>query len=351
MPKRVLLIGSQPERMTRLRRTFASLRNLGVDVQVMRPYRKPEGRPRILKGVVRYLVLLCQVAVSRADVYHFFNVPDIIGLPLLLKRGTLIYDVRSPWFSSIRESLGSSLLSCLGGIIEWIITRGADVVVAANYPIAHRAHRWGARRITMVPNYPPPDFGPKRDRATMRRILGFDSEQVVLYLGKISRIEGSELLKHIILRTCTELQGVRFLVVGDGPEKHSLESFIERHQLLNRVLMTGWIRHEEVADYIAAADICLLPRKWDSFSPYTAPENITKAAEYLAVGRPVIAPKMGGFATAQFPVIPADPAEMADALVQFLRNPRKLGDFKRPSWTESHRRLASIYGKLSVLAR
>lgn len=335
--------------MTRLKRTFASLKNLGVNVRVMRPYRKPDGKPRIIKGVVRYLVLLVQVAISKADVYHFFNVPDVIGLPLLLKRGKVIYDVRSPWFSSIKESLGNSTLSRIGGLIERIMTRGADIILAANYPIAYRAHRWGARRITMVPNYPPSDFGPRRDRTTMRDELGFNDEQVVLYLGKISKIEGSELLKQIILKTCSTVTSAKFLVVGDGPEKPSLDSFIEHHNLKDRVVMTGWVNHDDVADYINAADICLLPRKWDSFSPYTAPENITKAAEYLAVGRPIIAPKMGGFATAEFPVISVDPADMVEALIEFLRSPRPIGDYVRPSWDESNRRLKSVYSKLAVL--
>ena len=131
--------------------------------------------------------------------------------------------------------------------------------------------------------------------------------------------------------------------------KPSLDSFIEHHNLKDRVVMTGWVNHDDVADYINAADICLLPRKWDSFSPYTAPENITKAAEYLAVGRPIIAPKMGGFATAEFPVISVDPADMVEALIEFLRSPRPIGDYVRPSWDESNRRLKSVYSKLAVL--
>ena len=350
MPKTVLLIGSQPERMTRLRRTFVSLKELGVNVRVMKPYRYPAGKPRVLKGIIRYLVLLVQVATSKADVYHFFNVPDVIGLPLLLKRGVVIYDVRSPWFSSIKESLGSSTLSRIASLIERVMTKGADIVLAANYPIAHRAYHWGARRVTMVPNYPPSDFGPKRDKAIVRKFLGFNDEQVILYLGKISRIEGSNLLKQIILKTCTEVPGAKFLIVGDGPEKQSLVSFVAQHHLKERVVMTGWIKHEDVADYINVADICLLPRKWDSFSAYTAPENITKAAEYLAVGKPIIAPKMGGFVNADFPVISAEPAEMADALIHFLRNPRPIGDYVRPSWSESHRRLACVYKKIHVIS-
>lgn len=344
----VLLIGSQPERMTRLKRTFWSLKRIGIDVQVMQPYKKPNGQPRILKGIIRYLVLMVQVTISKADVYHFFNVPDVIGLPLLFKRGKIIYDVRSPWFSSIKESLGCTFFSRLGSFIEYLMTRSSDVVLAANYPLAHRAYQWGARRITMVPNYPPSDFGPNHDREYMRKKLGLGDRQTVLYLGKISKIEGSELLKQIIFATSREIPDVKFLIVGDGPEKPSLDTFIDENSLSDNVLMTGWIPHDAVADYIVSSDICLLPRKWDSFSPYTAPENITKAAEYLAVGRPIIAPKMGGFTTASFPVIAVEPSEMANALIEFLRNPRSMGDFQRPSWDVSHARLRSVYSKLGL---
>ena len=181
--------------MTRLRRTYRSLKSLGVNVHVMVPSQKPEGSPRVIKGIIRYLVLTLQVALAKADIYHFYNVPDIIGFPLAWKRGVFIYDVRSPWFSSIKESIGNNMLSRIASIIEYIITISADLVITANYPLADRAKRWHAKKVVMVPNYPPSTFGPKRARAEVREELGLRNEQAVLYLGKISKIGGSELLK------------------------------------------------------------------------------------------------------------------------------------------------------------
>lgn len=347
--KRVLLIGSQPERMIRLRKTFKSLRELGVDVRIMVPSRKPEGQPRIIKGIIRYLILTLQVALAKADIYHFYNVPDIIGFPLVWKRGVFIYDVRSPWFSSIKESLGSSLLSRIAGIIERLITMSADIVIGANTPLVDRAKKWHARKTIMIPNYPHADFGPKRSRLEVRESLNLQNQPTVLYLGKIAKIEGSELLKSIIHETCKSIDAVRFMIVGDGPERESIERFVKNAGLSENVLMLGWIPHEEVADYIGAADLCILPRKRDTFSPYTAPENITKAAEYLAVGKPVIAPKIGGFANAGFPVIAVEPEEMGSAVVEYLQNPIPVGDFNKPSWDESHRKLRIVYTHLGAI--
>ncbi len=350
-PPSVILIGTEPARMTRLRRTFHTLKQAGAEVRVFVPYSGPRGRPRVLTGAMRYLLITVQIALLREDIYHFYNVPDVVGLPLALKRGVFVYDVRSPWFSSIRETLGGGLLSRVALIIEWFLTRVADIVLAACTPLARRARRWGARRVIVVPNYPPTDFGAGADREGTRARLGLGDSPTVLYLGKLSRLEGSELLKEIIQRVCNAVPQTKFLIVGDGPARGSLERFVTEAGLEDRVVMTGWVPHERVADYIAAADICLLPRRHTSFSPYTSPENILKAGEYLAMGKPIVAPKMGAFADSDFPVIPAEPQEMADAVIRYLREPRPVEVGDRPTWEVSRRRLLRLYAELGAIPK
>ncbi|MEM4735363.1 MAG: glycosyltransferase [Candidatus Thorarchaeota archaeon] len=348
--RRVVLVGSEPERMTRLRRTYSSLRSLGIDVSVLNPYSVPRGRPRLLTALVRYLLIMVQLVLLRADVYHLYNVPDLIGLPLLLKRGMLVYDVRSPWFSTVRESLGGDILWRFAETVEWMLTRRADYVVTANTPLAMRARRWGARRVMVVPNYPPTSFRSRRTREEMRVQLGLGAGPVIAFVGKISRLEGSELLKRIIGEVCRSHPEVVFLIVGDGPARASLEQFIRSRGLTQRVRFVGWVAHSEVPDYIVAADLCLLPRLWTSFSPYTTPENILKVNEYLALSRPVVAPKMGGFSDASFPVIAVPPERMGQAVLDYLRDPRPFPDTERPTWQVSESRLAQVYRELGVLA-
>ncbi|MGY5875530.1 MAG: glycosyltransferase [Candidatus Thorarchaeota archaeon] len=346
---KVVLIGTEPEKMTRLKRTFLSLKQMGVNVQVLSPYTVPRGKPRILNGIVRYIMIMIQILLLKADIYHLFNIPDVIGLPFRVKRKVLIYDVRSPWFSSVKESAIIGPLWKLAGLIERLITKMAHIVLTANYPLAHRAHSWGAKKVIMVPNYPPSDFGPTHDRESMREKIGLGESQTVLYLGRLSLLEGSELLKSIILKTTKDVDGVKFLIVGDGPQRGSMEKFVEKHNLKDIVIMTGWIQHEEVADYISVADLCVFPREWTTFSDYTTKENNLKIGEYLALGKPVIAPKMGGFINAEFPIIAVDPSEMPEAVVKFLKNPRAVEFFERPTWDVSHRRLKIVYSALGAL--
>jgi glycosyltransferase involved in cell wall biosynthesis len=346
---KVILIGTEPEKMTRLKRTFSSLKQMGVNVHVFSPYTVPRGRPRILNGIVRYVMIMIQIILLKADIYHVFNIPDVIGLPFRVKRNVLIYDVRSPWFSSVKESAIIGPLWKLAGLIERLITKMAFVVLTANYPLAHRAHLWGAKRVIMVPNYPPSDFGPTHDRESMRVKIGLGDSQTVLYLGRLSLLEGSELLKSIILKTTEEIEDVKFLIVGDGPQRRSMEKFMKKHSLEKQVILTGWIQHEDVADYISVADLCVFPREWTTFSDYTTKENILKIGEYLTLGKPVVAPRMGGFINAEFPIIAVDPSEMPEAVVKFLKSPREVEFFERPTWDVSHRRLKIVYSTLGAL--
>jgi glycosyltransferase involved in cell wall biosynthesis len=294
-------------------------------------------------------MVLLQVLLQKADIYHFFNVPDVIGLPLILKRGVFIYDVRSPWFSTLKETLGFSLLSRVGGVIERFLSRNAEIVLAACTPLAKRARSLGAKKVFVVPNYPPQSFGPKISRSAMKLQLGLGDSPTVIFVGKLSKLEGTDLLKDIILQTSTSIPSLKFLIVGDGPQKKSVEKFLIENGLTDRVVMTGWVPHSTVADYINAADVGILPRTRTTFSPYTSPENILKVGEYLAVGKPVIAPKMGGFANASFPIVPAEPEMMAHALIEYLSNPREVEDFQRPTWEISHSRLHQVYESFNAL--
>jgi glycosyltransferase involved in cell wall biosynthesis len=292
---------------------------------------------------------MLQVLFSRAEIYHFFNVPDSVGLPLLFKRGTIVYDVRSPWAAVLKETFGSSPLVWLARLIERYMTRKADHVVCVNRMLARRAVEWGAQSVLVIPNYPAEAFGPRKPREETRGELGLTDSQVVLYLGKLSKVEGIEVLMRTIKEVVKGSVDVKFLIVGAGPQEEQFRTFLFEEGIEDRAVLTGWVPHQDVADYIQAADLCILPRPWDSVSPYIGPESVWKAGEYLVLGKPVVAPRMGGFAEAGFPVIAVDPSEMYRAVLDFFDSPPDLAETEHPRWSESHRRLRLFYEEMGAL--
>ena len=81
----------------------------------------------------------------------------------------------------------------------------------------------------------------------------------------------------------SEMNEVRLVLVGDGPERAKCERQAEDLGLGERALFVGSVEHERVGLYLAACDVlygAIDPRHWG---------HPIKVYEYMAAGRPVIA--------------------------------------------------------------
>ncbi len=79
-------------------------------------------------------------------------------------------------------------------------------------------------------------------------------------------------------------QSLRFLIIGDGPEKKNLQSEISNLQLENMVQLLGW--RTDAQEIISILDIFVLPSLWEG-----TPNVVLEA---LAYARPVVATEVGG---------------------------------------------------------
>lgn len=75
-----------------------------------------------------------------------------------------------------------------------------------------------------------------------------------------------------------------FILVGDGELKADVVKQIEEYNLQDSTLITGWI--DEVPKFISLFDIAILTSKWEGFG--------LVLAEYMAMGKPVVASRVGG---------------------------------------------------------
>lgn len=75
-------------------------------------------------------------------------------------------------------------------------------------------------------------------------------------------------------------------IVGDGPERASLEQYAERHLSRSRVSFAGWKSKPEVANLLHRADIFIMPSRWEN--------QPVALLEALSVGLPAIAARVGG---------------------------------------------------------
>lgn len=120
----------------------------------------------------------------------------------------------------------------------------------------------------------------KRIRQTL--LIGED-ELFLLFVGALIRTKNAPSL----VRALADLRkNFRLVLVGEGPERAKIEGLVKRLNLEDKVILLGQKSHEETLAMIRTCDALLLPSICEQ-----VPNVVLEA---LALGRPVIATKVGG---------------------------------------------------------
>ena len=148
--------------------------------------------------------------------------------------------------------------------------------------------------LTVIPNGADPErFSPDLSSDGVKEKYGLSGSLVIGFVGSFIYWHGIENLMQIIQNTLKTYPEVKFLMVGDGGGlKTDLERFIQENGFEERAILTGFVNHDEVPQYIAAMDIALAPYpKLDFF--YYSP---VKIYEYMSCGKALVSSRIGQIA-------------------------------------------------------
>ncbi|MET0421813.1 MAG: glycosyltransferase [Acidimicrobiia bacterium] len=177
--------------------------------------------------------------------------------------------------------------------VESQVVRCADLVIASTDEERRQLERhYGAdpERIEIIPQGVDAALFSPGDREAAKRSLGVAGRPVLVFVGRIQPLKGADLA----VRALAELRDPRaeLLIVGgpSGPDGHAelahLHALVEELGLVTRVRFVSPRRHEELAPYYRAADVCVVPSRSESFG--------LVALEAAACGTPVVASDVGG---------------------------------------------------------
>ena len=202
-----------------------------------------------------------------------------------------------------------------------------------------------------------------RDGGALRDELALDGHRVLLFAGRLEPLKGAETLLGAVAQLCEEerFDDVITLVIGEdsgdgsaaGGERRRLEAVAGGHGLQARVRFLGAIEHEDLADYYALADICVVPSRTETFG--------LVALEAQALGTPVVASAVGGLteiiADGETGILVADrrPQAFAEAIASLLDDAvlrERMGEAARSraatfTWARAVDRMAAIYARLT----
>jgi glycosyltransferase involved in cell wall biosynthesis len=109
---------------------------------------------------------------------------------------------------------------------------------------------------------------------------------MLVYVGRFVEAKGLVELVEAFSRLAAQRPHLRLALVGDGVMKQRLVSLVQASGAPERILMPGGMEPREVARWINASDLLVLP-SWSEGYP-----NVV--VEALACGRPVVATDVGG---------------------------------------------------------
>lgn len=133
-------------------------------------------------------------------------------------------------------------------------------------------------------------FQPLPDRAAVRERLGLAAAPTLLSVGLLIERKGH----HLVIEALRALPGHVLLVVGEGPERASLQALARRLGVAERVRFMGAQPHERLALFYNAADVLVLASSREGWA------NVL--LEAMACGTPVVAsPAWGSREAVQAP--------------------------------------------------
>ncbi|MFF4834209.1 glycosyltransferase family 4 protein [Streptomyces sp. NPDC001315] len=204
-------------------------------------------------------------------------------------------------------------------LLERRVVKAATVVLGTTSALVDRARRTGARdaRLAAValpgPRSPVEPEDPDRRRPKTRAELGATGRPLLMAVGSLDPHRGYEVLLDAS-RAWRRRDPVPLVVIaGEGPLRAVLQRRIEDEGLPVRLIG----RRDDVGELIAAADLALLPSRWESRSVF--------AQEALHARVPLVATGVGGI-----PELVGDAAELvpygdaealSEAVVRLLDDP------------------------------
>lgn len=197
------------------------------------------------------------------------------GIPYVLQpHGSLTTFFYKGWLKRVFDRL-----------LGYKILKDAAEVIASTKTEAGQYKSMGVdeNKIEIVPDgINLPEYENLPERGEFRRRYGLDdNERIVLYLGRIHRIKGLDLLARAFADLSKSLNDIELVIVGpDGGYLPSLKKLVGELKIGDKVLFTGPLYGQEKLEAYVDADIYVLPSFYETF-----PGTVLEA---LACETPVI---------------------------------------------------------------
>lgn len=157
------------------------------------------------------------------------------------------------------------------------------------------------------------------DASSIRNNLSLSRGPVIGIVGRLAEQKGHAVLLHAIAEVLKTVPEATLLIIGDGPERESLEETSRSLGLVDNLVWLGSKSQVEVFQLYGIMDVFVMPSLYEGFG--------LTAAEAMAAGVPVVASNVEGLREVienqhtGYLCQPGDSLDLASRLKELLADP------------------------------
>jgi glycosyltransferase involved in cell wall biosynthesis len=266
----------------------------------------------------------CKVAADNCDITYISEQKSLLGL-----------------FYVISDRLGNILVT------PWL---------QLNFAISSRIEEDLRHRAPLVPQVrvlAPVDMGKFKRRPqaaqSFRERHGLQDVPVIGYFGSIWAGKGLQVLLQAAHQLLAYGKPFKLLITGNAARNAYFLQLINELGLKDQVILTGFLSTDELITAMSVPDILVEPKIEDQENQASFPQ---KLAEYLAMGKPIVASAIGDiplFLHDQENALlcqPGNPGSLAAALLRLMQD-----DHLKERLSKNARETAGRYFDCQVIAR
>lgn len=259
-----------------------------------------KGMPKFLRHLIYFLKVFSLV--WKSDTVFALNatsagLPALVAARILKKKFLVRIAGDYAWetaannsktfllIDDFQKSKKSGKIGILHGLQVWVCKKADMIIVPSEY-LAGLVTGWGVPRQKIQIIYNGVDFKVSEiSREEARKKIGIPGN-IILSVGRLVPWKGFRMLVKIMPQLLQINQFFRLVIIGDGPEYKLLQSMIRNLGLEKKIYLAGRKNKEELALYMAAADVFVLNTGYEGFSH--------QILEAMSAGVPVITTAVGG---------------------------------------------------------
>jgi len=211
------------------------------------------------------------------------------------------------------------------------------------------------RKIVVNPNgVDPVRFNSDLDCTHFRKAYP-GKKHFVGFIGIFGQWHGVLTLASAVKHVIEECSDVQFVIIGDGQLKGRMIEILKTDGVLAHVSFTGVVPHGEAPNYLSMCDVLISPHEdMEDGSPFFG--SPTKIFEYMAMGRGIVASRVGQLGEILDDGVNAvlveqrNPKALAEGILTLVRDPESRASMGRQArgkvlsqftWEQNFRRVVS----------